>query len=75
MRLDFYKACEHCGWSVDDGQYKNDKYLCQECFDPSAVDYSNLTKRRLFLIATDSEMRMSNRYAAVKELQNRRLKN
>lgn len=37
------------------------------------VDYSALTKRNLYLIATDDKVKMSKRYAAVRELQNRRL--
>lgn len=36
------------------------------------VDYSKATKRQLYQIATDSALRMSVRYAAVRELQKRR---
>lgn len=48
--------------------------LSQECLNVETVDYSSLTKRKLYLIATDDKVRMSKRYAAVRELQNRRKK-
>lgn len=36
------------------------------------MDYSKATKRQLYQIATDSELKMSIRVAAVQELQRRR---
>lgn len=45
---------------------------CQEHLDVETVDYSTFTKRRLYSIATDDKVRMSKRYAATRELQNRR---
>lgn len=68
----FYKPCGNCGWWIDDGTFRGGKYLCQDCFSSVSINYSYLTKRSLFLIATDDSKKMSHRYAAVRELQNRR---
>lgn len=28
-----YQPCEECGYVIDDGGYKNGKYLCHDCLD------------------------------------------
>lgn len=74
MLSDFYRSCASCRWLVDDGCYKNGKYLCQECLNSAIVNYSYLTTNALYQIATDESKRMSHRYAATRELQKRRVR-
>lgn len=52
---------------------KEEKSVCTEKeLEGDNMNYSNATKRQLYQIALDNEVRMSDRYAAVRELQDRR---